>query len=379
MRAEKLNAGEPRRSRRALRNSSRIIATYSRWTRLRAPKTTLAGFFGINALPRTNSDGPKKRPLQDLEPAIRTKNTNGTGTSKSALATKNNRDAIQSGVLTVETADPAKLARWKTKLVSTDPKVQFHPTDLLEARHSVCGEYVRMGAVYEAARWNLHLKSNCPVLHPENRKREEKGKHQNVERWPTRGASKAPVLTTNTAIPHLPTYLQRTGAAGGSGRSLTRIAKQKFGKLFGLLTIKGKKDVTDTQFHEHRWRNDHSNFECSAVLALKNFKEAIRRPTPDDKHYIYVNDKYRNQLLGHIYARAIGLKEIIETSMRLLGEVLTTVQSWFWDIKSRDANSQKNLVPRWVLASLYPLLSNILERKVLRCDRNHFYAYLCNK
>ncbi|KAJ7862472.1 hypothetical protein B0H14DRAFT_2575363 [Mycena olivaceomarginata] len=247
-----------------------------------------------------------------VQPAKRTKNTNGTGTSKSALATKNNRDAIQSGVLTVETADPAKLARWKAKLVSTDPKVQFHPTDLLEVRHSVCGEYVRMGAMYKAARWNLHLKSNCPVLHPENRKREGKGKHQNVERWPTRGASKAPVLTTNTAIPHLPTYLQRTGAAGGSGRSLTWIAKQKFGKLFGLLSIKDKKDVTDTQLHEHRWRNDHSNFEFSAVLALKNFKEAVRRPTPDDKHYIYVNDKYRNQLLGHIYARAIGLKESLK-------------------------------------------------------------------
>ncbi|KAJ7661512.1 hypothetical protein DFH06DRAFT_1089007 [Mycena polygramma] len=284
----------------------------------------------------------------------RAKKANGTGTSKSALGTKADLDAYKSGALTPKTADPVKLARWKKKLEAGDPKVQYHPTDLLQVKHSVCGEYVRMGNPYQAAKWNHHLSSGCPVLHPENRKTEGKGR-QGLAGVPSLfawvGAQKAvprkrrdlpstepcPGLTSADS-PYLPGYLQRTGALGGGGRSLTAIAKEKFGKFFASLTAKKKKTVSDAQLHEHQWRNDHANLrvfstcckhevvsaspgsrplpcsECSSLLGLKNFKQAIRRPAPDDKNYIYVNKKYRNQLLGHIYARSIGLKEIIETS-----------------------------------------------------------------
>ncbi|KAJ7712478.1 hypothetical protein B0H14DRAFT_3018370 [Mycena olivaceomarginata] len=214
-----------------------------------------------------------------------------------------------------------------------------------------------MGAVYEAARWNSHLKKTCPVLHPENRKNKGKGRQGlagvgSLLAWtkqpgddntaashkgrPSRPIQPCPGLTAADS-PYLPRYLQRTGTEGGGGRSLTVIAKEKFGKLFSMLNKVKRKLVSDTQVHEHRWRNDHSNLrifstrckkevgssfasrplpcsECSSLLGLKNFKQAIRRPAPDDKNYIYVNDKYRNQLLGEIYGRAIGLKEIIETS-----------------------------------------------------------------
>ncbi|KAJ6541136.1 hypothetical protein B0H10DRAFT_1754264, partial [Mycena sp. CBHHK59/15] len=132
--------------------------------------------------------------------------------------------------------------------------------------------------------------------------------------------------------------LQRTAWVGGGGRALTVIAKEKFKKLFSALSKRKKKEVADTQLHEHRWRNDHTNLrvfsarcrkevleptggsrvlpcsECSAVLSIKGFKQSTRRPVPADKDYIYVNDKYRNQLLGELYARSIGLKEIIETA-----------------------------------------------------------------
>ncbi|KAJ7852261.1 hypothetical protein B0H13DRAFT_1453529, partial [Mycena leptocephala] len=105
--------------------------------------------------------------------------------------------------------------------------------------------------------------------------------------------------------------LQRTGALGGGGRSLTALAKEKFGKFFAKLGNRKKQIISDTQHREHRWRNDHSNLrvfstrcrkevisrlpgsrtlpcsECSSLLGLKNFKQAIRRPAPDDKDYIY--------------------------------------------------------------------------------------------
>ncbi|KAJ7433925.1 hypothetical protein B0H11DRAFT_1758325 [Mycena galericulata] len=312
------------------------------------PRTTLAGFFGVSAKPRVVPDGAKKKrahadldesvDIDMVQPEKRVKNANGTGTSKSSLATKKSRDQLASGELTTQTADPVKYKRWQATLRKGDPKVE-------------------MGAVYEAARWNSHLKSKCPVLHPENRKRKGKGKQGlagvvSLFRWtskpgdgktaPQRRGSPRPTqpcpgLTTADS-PYLLNYLQRTGAVGGGGRSVTAIAKEKFGKLFSALNNVKRKLVSDTQYHEHQWRNDHANLrvfsircktdvvaaapgsrplpcsECSSVLRLKKFKTAIRRPAPDDANYIYVNDKYRNQLLGEIYARSIGLKEIIETS-----------------------------------------------------------------
>ncbi|KAJ6612870.1 hypothetical protein B0H10DRAFT_1642815, partial [Mycena sp. CBHHK59/15] len=54
--------------------------------------------------------------------------------------------------------------------------------------------------------------------------------------------------------------------------------------------------------------------KCCAVLGNPRFKQAIRLPIPDSENYIYVNEKYRNQDLGEIYARTIGLQEIIETA-----------------------------------------------------------------
>ncbi|KAJ6587364.1 hypothetical protein B0H10DRAFT_2234035 [Mycena sp. CBHHK59/15] len=289
-------------------------------------RKTLAGFFGFKEKLRntTETATTKKRSRQDIDESVdidpaqpekRARTSNVTGTCKSSLASKSNLDAYKSGALNPTTADPAKLARWKKKLEADDPKVEYHPTDLLKAKHSVCGEYVTMGLPYKASKWNTHLSKICPVLHPEKRKNKGKGRQ---------GLASVPSLLswglTAADSAYLPGYLQRTGAVGGGGRSLTAIAKEKFGKMFAKLGRKNKQIVSDVQFHEHRWRNDHSNLrvfstrECSSLLGLKNFKQAIRRPAPDDKDYIYVNDKYRNQLLGHLYARSIGLKEIIETA-----------------------------------------------------------------
>ncbi|KAJ7039794.1 hypothetical protein C8F04DRAFT_949367, partial [Mycena alexandri] len=327
-------------------------------------RKTLAGFLGFKSKVHDAVPTKKKRAREDIDESAdldaipkskRTKQANGTGTSKSATAGRKDTDAYKSGTLTPQTADQKKLDRWKAKLVKDDVKVEFHPTDVLEAKHSVCGEYVRMDLPYQAAKWNLHMNKLCPVLHQGKRKDGGKGR-QSLKGVPSlfgwikplgtaaphkprrsQATEPCPGLTAADSA-HLPGYLQRTGAPGGGGRSVTVIAKEKFGKLFRRLGSRKKKIVSDTQYHEHRWRNDHSNLRvfstgckkevvspapgsrtlpcsaCSALLNLKNFKQAIRRPASDDKNYIYVNDKYRNQLLGHLYAKAIGLKEIIETS-----------------------------------------------------------------
>ncbi|KAJ6621927.1 hypothetical protein B0H10DRAFT_1910305 [Mycena sp. CBHHK59/15] len=156
-------------------------------------------------------------------------------------------------------------------------------------------------------------------------------------------ASRPPVpcpgITASTCPPRLPDYLKRPIASGGGARSATKIAREKFQKLFRKLTDRQKEIVSDTQRNEWKWITDHAKqrvfsttckkqvlapsadgqilpcSECCAVLGNPRFKQAIRLPIPDSENYIYVNEKYRNQDLGEIYARTIGLQEIIETAV----------------------------------------------------------------
>ena len=113
------------------------------------------------------------------------------------------------------------------------------------------------------------------------------------------------------------------------------IAKELFKKTFSKLSKVRKEEVMVAQTHGHRWKNDHQKLRvfstscqkntpdrtpnhplpcasCQAVLKSQEFKNAIQKPTPLPKNQIYTNNQYRNKLLGEIYGRTIGLKEIIE-------------------------------------------------------------------
>ncbi|KAJ7504710.1 hypothetical protein B0H11DRAFT_1709383 [Mycena galericulata] len=294
----------------------------------------------------------------DVDPkklAKKSKKANGTGTSKSAISAQKTRDALKSGELTVQTADLTRYSTWQNTLRTgkhKDPVVKFHPTDVRQAQHSLCGRWVTMGEAYEAGRWNQHVKTACPVLHPSKKAWKGDGlkgvptlaalrftaSGKSSAKKPMRPTQPCPGITASIC-PRLPTYFIRTGAAGGGSRSTTIIAHELFGKLFRRLKNKDKETVADTRRHERQWANDHSKqrvfstsckktvlavgvhgtrvlpcSECSAVLNNPRFKQAIRLPVPDDENYLYVNQQYRNQALGHIYARTIGLKEIIETA-----------------------------------------------------------------
>jgi hypothetical protein len=137
------------------------------------PKTTPQPF---NAKP-----GKRRRnPESDLDESVdakKPKKANGTGTSKSAASAQKTWDARKAGDLTVETADVMRYTRWQETLrtgkngngVNADPKVVFHPTDVKKALHSECGNWVTMGEAYKCGKWNVHIKSACPKLHPGKR------------------------------------------------------------------------------------------------------------------------------------------------------------------------------------------------------------------
>ncbi|KAJ7701597.1 hypothetical protein B0H16DRAFT_1348123, partial [Mycena metata] len=128
--------------------------------------------------------------------------------------------------------------------------------------------------------------------------------------------------------------LRRSGAKGGGSRSLFKIAMNKFSKPFRALGKTRRKEVEDTQFHELKWKNDHGNLRvfsadceklvhtrnpqpdpcppCSTVLSSKAFKNTLNKRTKDSKNAIYTNKRYKDQVIGEIYARTIGLQDIIE-------------------------------------------------------------------
>ncbi|KAJ6632173.1 hypothetical protein B0H10DRAFT_2206574 [Mycena sp. CBHHK59/15] len=264
-----------------------------------APKKTLFSFFGVKEkqLPgnakrsrESDLDLDESTDIDAIKPPKKLKKANGTGTSKSAVAVQQLRDAYSSGELTVQTADPKKYARWQNKLRGDDPKVEFHPTKVKLARHSKCGVFVVMGEPYQAGKWNFHLEKDCAVLHPESKKR--KGRAKGLTDVPTldrlwagtshgkKGARETrpcPGITV-ADCPRLPVYLKRTGSGGGGARSVTAIAREKFGKLFRYLKDGNKKIVTDTQVHERKWINDHANMRIFSTECNKQVSDAKNTP-----------------------------------------------------------------------------------------------------
>ncbi|KAJ6608849.1 hypothetical protein B0H10DRAFT_2438833 [Mycena sp. CBHHK59/15] len=263
---------------------------------------TLLSFFAKKQKPpavnpkrsrELDSDLDESVDLDAIQPPKKLKKANGTGTSKSAA--QKLRDTYNSGELTVKTADFKKYARWQKKLRADDPKVEFHPTDVKCARHSKCGVFILMGEPYQAGKWMFHLDKDCSVLHPESKKR----------KGPGNGLADVPMLTNLWE-----------GATSDGARQAASDGHLGWWWQIGI----NQKIVTDTQAHERQWTNNHSNMRvfsaagCSSVLGNHQFKQAIQLPVPDDENYLSVNEKYRNQLLGGLYARSIGLKEIIETA-----------------------------------------------------------------
>lgn len=134
-------------------------------------------------------------------------------------------------------------------------------------------------------------------------------------------------------------YLERSGAHGGGGPSVSSLAAELFGKKYRKLSLSRKRQVKMAQHHEWLWRNDHQEGvvystactkevqrtssttpeespckKCADLLNLKVFKNAVSKPRPTDKNYKHVNNEYRNDRLASLFGRCNGLREIIEVS-----------------------------------------------------------------
>lgn len=282
-----------------------------------------------------SSDSSGARPLKYVK--------SGEGTSKSAVASRSLRKSVKSGTFII---NQEKYRNWKTKILQSDHDAEFDEHDLWKIRHSVCGKWKRVKEPYDATRWKKHLR-DCEDM-----------KKKKIFKTPSlfsmgfvKVAKNARTMIEPRKLPNVPCpgiteaddarvtkYLKRTAALGGGGRSLAVISMERFKKLFSKLEFaKSKKTVVDVQKHEWKWRNDHENLRvfstscqkdvpdrstnakrpkpcsnCITVLQSRPFKNAIRVPIPSDENYKFVNSRFRNKLLGNIFARTIGVKHIIE-------------------------------------------------------------------
>ncbi len=251
----------------------------------------------------------------------------------------------ESGELQAKTASNNA---FKAKVSKIDPAGRV--IDPKTVRHSKCGKDLKMQTPFNIANFRLHVE-NCKGP-PKSSKTPGGGMmtidmifKKQLDTQPLASAGHTKKITLpcpglrkgdNTNIE---SYLERTGAGGGGGPSITSIANDLYGKAYWKLSSSRKRQVLVAQTHEWKWRNDHKTEaifstsctkdaliyqpkpnlpqpcgSCQSLLQLKNFRNALKVPQPSDENYKYVNVQYRNDKIATIYGRCKGLREIFEAS-----------------------------------------------------------------
>ena len=303
-------------------------------------------------------------PEDDVDPyssdlqAAKTKNMAETGKSKAARASLALRQRFRSGEFEVSTR---RLKEWKAEIHVDDPDAEFDPKNICHVRHSGCGRFFRVKEPYDLTRWRSHLKA-CKIglkkksantqsllgmgwfssKKPEKRIKVTNKTPDSPDDSPINFEKPCPGLT-KANNEKIAVYLSRTAAGSGGGTNIHSIAQKLFKTLFRHLSSKQKEEVFDEQQHGHTWKNDHQRLkvyatachrtvqlpsptaptppcsECNKVLHSKAFKNAISKKEPKPENMVYVTMRNRSPVLGKLYARVVGLKELIETPVRTAG------------------------------------------------------------
>jgi hypothetical protein len=163
----------------------------------------------------------------------------GEGTSRSATASRVRREKLRDGTLSIEAW---RIEAWKKKVLRDDPKVEFNPKHIRRVRHLGCGKYVKMKDPCDIGRWRDHIEAcnkkrskkpagGTPTLFQlgwakVTGEKKKKISNNNSGNDDSESGSE-PELTmvpcpgiTVSDDPQVLQYLKRTGASGGSGRSL---------------------------------------------------------------------------------------------------------------------------------------------------------------
>ena len=320
-------------------------------------KRTLKDFLDGDTQMSESKSSQSKQPnltrAESTQSITAQKQSQSAGTARSSQHGQKQKEAIRNGTFVV---DRCKQARWQTNILVIDPDAEFEDDNVRQVRHSKCGEKITVKVPYDTMRFKKHCQVSCngPV-----------STTRFTTKLPARRAGAGmPTITkflvsippvkaaTTTTVkkscpgldeityPQVAQYLDRTGAIGGGGSSVTIIALGRFGKPYTELSQRKKNEVKARQLRQHKWQNDtrhgcvHATdclkdvnvdantratpcSNCYALLSDAGFKKAIKIPIPADKNYKFLNKEYLDQAAVDLYGRVTGLKELLDTASKV--------------------------------------------------------------
>ncbi|KAF6746318.1 hypothetical protein DFP72DRAFT_1017300 [Ephemerocybe angulata] len=273
----------------------------------------------------------------------------------------------------ISDTDAGRLEKFIAKVLDIDPQAEI--VDAKHVRHFKCGKTLSMK--------HPHNISNLRTHHRDCRGPPKRGKSWGGSMKTDAFANYFTVPKPATPVPgqgptsskagfkappgpcpglngatndDIQQYLDRTGAFGGGGSSVTLLAHALYSSKFGRLSPKRKLQVRLAQRQEWLWINDSTNgvvfstsckkvagarkksdnsdppcFNCASLLTKRTFKNLLHRPIPEAADYKYLNYAYRNTQLALVFSKCSGIEDIfidIKASgdSPLVGYVRTVVQ-----------------------------------------------------
>ena len=255
---------------------------------------TYAGCNGPEQIEESHQETPPTTPDIDIQ-VVRVadlvinpvKGRIEPGTSSSAQASQKIRNEANNGTYV---AGGKKLENWRRKICKLDPDVKFNKENSRKVFHTRCAWWLLVKEPGDTTRFKEHLQACRVKLVPVegtlfgmgwSRERRTEDKMNNKLSMPCRGATALDNLLIDQ-------YLKRTGAIGGSARSIHTISKERFSADVKYLTRDQKDEVYAAQRVEWAWRNDHLNLRvhatnCEGFTSSHSFATSL---CPSANHYL---------------------------------------------------------------------------------------------
>ncbi|PSR85652.1 hypothetical protein PHLCEN_2v5381 [Hermanssonia centrifuga] len=298
------------------------------------------------------NDGTKRRKLTGLGTYSMPERAEPAGTSKSARSDRDNRAAHEAGTLKISAK---REETWRTGILAIDSRARFEENNVIKVICSKCRKWQKMGSVCCTSRFREHF-NRCKGKLGDQRTMEEmkeqlgimfkplkSSKTDNIASKGLSGRVVTPVLEitcpglTEKDDTRIQQYLRRTMAPGGGGRALVKLALERYGRKYSELDTEDREEIENAQADSHLWRNDFRRgrvyawkctrkvevtgashcSECDSVLKHRAFRRLIKRDPIDDKNLKYVNNKFRDPIMGEKYASTLGLRGILQPKSKL--------------------------------------------------------------
>lgn len=248
----------------------------------------------------------------------------------------------------------AKFNNFKKKILKDDDRAKFGTKNSVsKVWCSSCAKWLEMKALYDYQRWDEHRATKaCKSRQSSGLSQLQVGdffsarpKSQPKERAETPPEDPpCPGLSLNS-YPLVRRYLRRVSTPGGGAPSRHRIAKALWPKLgeerskWKHLSLSRRGIVLRREQTLYAWINhfetgtvasshcagtrpvssaDTPCESCSSLLSLHTFQNQLNKKMPKEENMKYVPKEYRNKVLGEIYLKYKGVRQLLEAVSHIL-------------------------------------------------------------